>query len=163
MRARMFARPANGNGNPSTVLGANGNGYHANGNGNGHSGPKVLLMNDVSLFDLLYAFQRVLDRTKETPPSLIRREIMSVPDRIKQIGARLRQAATALTFGDLCDDCELRIEVIVTFLALLELIRRQRAVVEQTETFGEIRIQGSGFRVQQLDSRSSVAAPVVPA
>jgi segregation and condensation protein A len=122
-RTQMFERPPNGNGN-----------------GNGHPND-VLLMKHISTFDLLKAFQDVLQRAMERPPALVRRDLFTVPQRIKTIEERLRQHPEGLTFWELCDDCEVKVEVVVTFLAVLELIRRARAIVHQEETFGEIRLR----------------------
>ncbi len=130
LRQQMFERPQDGD-------------------GNGHQAD-VLLMKDISTFDLVQVFQEVLQRAADRPPALVRRDLFTVPQRIKTIEERLRLYPEGLTFWELCDDCEVRIEVIVTFLAVLELIRRGRAAAQQEETFGEIRVRraqtaGSGF------------------
>ncbi len=146
LRSRMFHRPL--------VLNGSVHRPPDQANDGSRDQPKVLLMQSVSLFDLLYAFQRVLDRTREEPAALVRRDLVTLPERIRQLGARIRLAARGLSFEQLCDDCELRIQVIVTFLAVLELIRRQRIVVEQDEAFGEMRIVARG-RAWETESRES--------
>lgn len=121
LRAQMFERPPNGHGNsqPSDVL----------------------LMKHISTFDLLRVFEEVLQRAADRPPALVRRDLFTVPQRMKIIEERLRRCPEGLTFWELCDDCEVKIEVIVTFLAVLELIRRGRVVAWQEEIFGEIRVK----------------------
>jgi len=96
------------------------------------------LLNDVSTFDLLRALQRVMTRMKERPVALVRREPFSLAERTRGLFSRIADAGRALTFDALCDDCEARIEVVITFLAVLELIRRSRIIVSQAELFGEI-------------------------
>jgi segregation and condensation protein A len=96
------------------------------------------LLSDVSTFDLLRALQRVLDRMKTRPVALVRREPFSLAERTKDLFARLGHSNQAMTFETLCDDCEERVEVVITFLAVLELIRRGRVVISQPELFGEI-------------------------
>ena len=96
------------------------------------------LLNDVSTFDLLRALQRVMTRMKERPVALVRREPFSLAERTRGLFSRIADAGRALTFDALCDDCEERMEVVITFLAVLELIRRGRIMVSQTELFGEI-------------------------
>ncbi len=45
-----------------------------------------------------------------------------------------------MIFGELFANASSRAEVVVTFLALLELIRLKRLKVVQVEAFGEIRV-----------------------
>lgn len=61
----------------------------------------------------------------------------TVKDKIRDIVATLATGAT-VTFGDLLRPLAPPLEVIVTFLALLELLKEQRVRVAQTAIFGEI-------------------------
>ena len=99
-----------------------------------------LLLSDVSSFDLLSALKRVLKRLEEAPVGLVRREPFSLAQRLKDVEWRL-VGAGRLNFEALCADCQNRLEVVVTFLALLELIRRGRARVSQSALFDEIWIE----------------------
>jgi segregation and condensation protein A len=100
----------------------------------------ALLLEDVSTFDLLRALQKVLDRLAERPTALIRREPFTIQERIRDLHRRIALAPEGITFRAACDDCETRLEVVITFLAVLELIRRGRARVEQKALFDEIYI-----------------------
>lgn len=100
-----------------------------------------LLLEDVSTFDLLRALQKVLDRMAERPTAVIRREPFTIGERIRDLHRRIAATPDGLTFRAACDDCESRLEVVITFLAVLELIRRGRALVEQRELFDEIYIR----------------------
>ncbi len=95
---------------------------------------------EVSTFDLLRALQRVLTRIEERPVATIRRETFSVADRTRDLLSRVA-AHGQLNFDFLCDDCESRLEVVITFLALLEMIRRGRVRAGQKDLFGEIWIE----------------------
>jgi segregation and condensation protein A len=97
-----------------------------------------LLLQDISTFDLLRALQKVLDRMNVRPVALVRREPFSLPDRIRTVIRRLVAIKQEMAFSALCDDCESRLEVVLTFLALLELIRRGRVHVKQHTLFDEI-------------------------
>lgn len=77
---------------------------------------------DVDLFGLLAAFRRVLERTKERPDVPLPPEQVSIETRIEQLLERLA-VVDACGFEDLFDDVASRGDVIVTFLALLEMIR----------------------------------------
>ncbi len=99
-----------------------------------------LLLSDVSSFDLLSALKRVLKRLEEAPVGLIRREPFSLSERLKDVEWKLAQSGRT-NFETLCEDCQSRLEVVVTFLAILELIRRGRASVRQVALFEEIWIE----------------------
>lgn len=97
---------------------------------------EALLLANVSSFDLLQALKRVLDRVSEPSFATIEREPFTIQERTREVWARLRHREA--TFGALCEDCESRLEVVITFLAVLELIRRGKVVVRQQEAFEEI-------------------------
>jgi segregation and condensation protein A len=98
---------------------------------------QALLLAEVSSFDLLCALHRVLHRLEERPVALVKREAFTLPDRLRGIAVRLYHSGE-LSFEALCDDCQSRLEVVVTFLAILELIRRGKARVRQLTLFDEI-------------------------
>lgn len=98
---------------------------------------QALLLAEVSSFDLLSALRRVLKRVEEAPVALVKREPFTLPERLRGIAARLYHTGE-LSFESLCDDCQSRLEVVVTFLAILELIKRGRAKVRQLTLFDEI-------------------------
>ena len=100
-----------------------------------------LLLCEVSSFDLLSALRRVLKRLEVAPVALVRREPFSLAERLKGVQTRLNQAGE-LSFEALCADCQSRLEVVITFLAVLELIRRGRARVRQQNLFEEIFVEG---------------------
>jgi len=102
---------------------------------------EALVLQNVSSFDLLRALQRVLDRVAEAPVALVRREPFSMAERMKTVFQRIATIPEGTTFGALCEDCQSRLEVVITFLSLLELIRRFRVVVEQPRAFEEILVR----------------------
>jgi segregation and condensation protein A len=56
----------------------------------------------------------------------------------------LGQAGRA-RFRDLVADCQERIQVVVRFLALLDLYREGKVDLAQAETFGEIEVEWNGW------------------
>lgn len=94
----------------------------------------------VSVFDLLKAVSHVLNRFQERDTS---REIFqdrwTVSDKIEQIRTRI-QSQKKFRFTELFLDATNRMEVVVTFLALLELIRLRQIAASQPEPFSEIEI-----------------------
>jgi segregation and condensation protein A len=99
-----------------------------------------LMLGEVSAFDLWAAFQDVLNRVREPAGGELIKPRFTVPQKIAAIAARLRWAQEGMRFEELFEEQVTRLEVIVTFLALLELIRLRRVRVAQEGLFGEIRV-----------------------
>ena len=94
---------------------------------------------EVDLFSLLNAFQAVVDRAKMRPKVLLPPEQIPVEVRMDQLLARLSETE-AIGFEELFADVDDRAGLIVTFLALLEMIRLKLVRVFQSGSFGPIRI-----------------------
>ena len=94
---------------------------------------------EVDLFSLLNAFQQVVQRAKLRPKVLLPAEQIPVEVRIDQLLVRLSETE-ACGFEDLFADVHERSGLIVTFLALLEMIRLKLVRVFQSGSFGPIRV-----------------------
>ena len=95
---------------------------------------------DVDLFTLMAAFRGVLERATRRPRMVLPPEQMSIEDRIKQLLDRLSET-DACGFEDLFADGDgSRQFMIVTFLALLEMIRLKVVRIFQSGGFGPIRV-----------------------
>lgn len=95
-------------------------------------------LEEVSLFDLLTVFKTVMERLPKEPKE-IQPETFTVKDRMSFI-------LSVLTRQESCQFLELfsqqirKIELIVTFLAILELIRMRKIRVMQDSLFGNIHV-----------------------
>jgi segregation and condensation protein A len=94
---------------------------------------------DVDLFSLMAAFRQVLERARQRPVVVLPPEQISIETRIAQLLIRLSET-DACGFEELFGDVESRGGLIVTFLALLEMIRLKLARVFQQGAFGPIRV-----------------------
>jgi segregation and condensation protein A len=94
---------------------------------------------EVDLFSLLAAFQAVIDRAKARPHLLLPPEQIPIEVRIAQLLERLSETQ-ACGFEELFADVADRSGLIVTFLALLEMIRLKLVRVFQSASFGVIRV-----------------------
>jgi segregation and condensation protein A len=94
---------------------------------------------EVDLFTLLSAFRDVLERAKQRPRLALPPEQVSIEDRIEQLLSRLSETQ-ACGFEDLFADLNTKSGMIVTFLALLEMIRLKLIRVFQAGPVGAIRI-----------------------
>lgn len=120
--------------------------FPRNGNGNGHAEETVCL-ESVSIFDIVTVFRQILARAESRAPSLLEKETLTVGAKMKEIERRLWEFPDGLRFDQLVSERPTRLEVIVTFLAVLELARRGRITVEQRQVLGPILIYpGPGVR-----------------
>src|SRR3954454_15427921 len=94
---------------------------------------------EVDLFSLLSAFQAVVERAKQRPKVLLPPEQLPVEVRIEHLLARLSETE-ACGFEDLFADVSDRSGLIVTFLALLEMIRLKLVRLFRPPSFGAIRV-----------------------
>lgn len=94
---------------------------------------------EVDLFSLMTAFKAVVERAKQRPQVYLPMEQMSIEQRIDQLMQRL-EGVEAVGFEDLFDDVAQRGDLIVTFLAVLEMIRLKVLRVFQSGTGGPIRV-----------------------
>ena len=94
---------------------------------------------EVDLFSLLAAFRAVVDRANLRPRVLLPAEQIPIEVRIAQLLERLSETQ-ACGFEELFADVEDRSGFIVTFLALLEMIRLKLVRVFQSASFGAIRV-----------------------
>ena len=94
---------------------------------------------EVDLFSLLAAFQAVVQRARQRPSVLLPSEQVSIETRIDQLLERLSETR-ACGFEELFADAHDRGSLIVTFLALLEMIRLKLVRVFQSSSFGPIRV-----------------------
>jgi segregation and condensation protein A len=95
---------------------------------------------EVDLFSLLAAFRGVLERASRRPPMVLPPDQISIEDRIHQLLERVSETE-ACGFEDLFTDGDgSRPFMIVTFLALLEMIRLKLIRVFQSRSFGAIRV-----------------------
>lgn len=96
-----------------------------------------VLVEGVTLQDLFAAFAQVLRRAHAAPRE-IAGETFTVEEKMDALVAVLRASGTGIAFEALFRQGASRLEIIVTFLAMLELIKQRRIRVRQPQVFGEI-------------------------
>lgn len=118
---------------------------------------------DVGVFKLLDAFARVLGKTKAQVEHEISFDRMSVTERIQQItdvlGSRRR-----CSFEELFQGAKSRFELILTFLALLEMCKLRMTRIYQADPLADIHVELAatepmGEIVTTVDDPSADAAP----
>jgi segregation and condensation protein A len=106
-------------------------------------------LSDLSLEDLIEAAAVLMDREedKEALATVISAPKITVREKISVIAEMLSKAHQT-HFDDLLGEKPSRIEIVVTFLALLELVKRYRVATRQNELFADIEIE----RLQEWDA-----------
>jgi len=90
-----------------------------------------------TLFDLLDALNRVLSRRPERAVYEVRTELYDIEDKMSLI-ARTVAEQGRLRFSDLVRHARARMEIVVSFMALLELVKLGQILVVQEANFDEI-------------------------
>ncbi|MFZ0444703.1 MAG: segregation/condensation protein A [Bacillus sp. (in: firmicutes)] len=103
---------------------------------------------DVSLYDMLSALQKLLRRKKLQRPLLtkITRQEISLETRMKEIISDLKQSKKPKNFFELFSVHD-KEHLVVTFLAVLELMKQNNIALEQEENFADIfvcAVEGEG-------------------
>ena len=103
-------------------------------NENGEAAEPLL---EVALFDLISAFRDVLERVRQRADLVFERETISMEEMIERLKKRV-SLGSECTFVDLFEEAYDRPTVIVTFLAILEMVRLRFLRIFQQKLFGTI-------------------------
>jgi len=95
---------------------------------------------EVNLFELLEAFRQVLARVKSESVHEVQLEPITVEEKIEQILSLLQKEKRSIAFHHLFPETVTRPMVVVTFLAILELVKTRLVRVFQMAPFDTIRI-----------------------
>jgi len=95
-----------------------------------------------NLFDLLASYRDALKRLLPPPPVEVRTAPKTLEQRIAEVTAFLFDGRWE-PFSGLLGSAGTREELVLTFLALLEMVRTGRIRLMQAESFGEIRVRAA--------------------
>jgi len=92
----------------------------------------------VTLKKLLKAFAKAIERLPPAPePERLQRQVLNIAERRVHLLAAVRSRGS-VPFTRLIADCRSRLEAIITFLAILDLLKTDDLQAEQSASFGEI-------------------------
>jgi len=95
---------------------------------------------EVPLFAIVEAFQRVLERSKVKLSHEVVTERVSLNERIQEL-ADILNAKKRVVFDELFDGIESQIDLVITFLALLEMTRLRMTRLFQTEPLAPLYVE----------------------
>jgi segregation and condensation protein A len=106
----------------------------------------------VTVNDLYRAALRAFQSQPEKPElrTVVNAPRVTIREKIQLIANRIK-ARTRTRFSDLVSETPQRLHVVVTFLAMLELVRRYRISAHQVALFGDIEIERSDEWDDNLD------------
>ena len=99
--------------------------------------PEDEILVEASLSDLIFAFKRILDSQPKETFHTIDYPKVGVEERIEYILNCLAQK-DGVVFTELFSDTPIKLVMVVTFVAVLELIRLQKIYIRQTKHFSDI-------------------------
>lgn len=99
-----------------------------------------LAIGELTPVHLLRALERLLTEAVDAPPPavLIPRKRLTLRLRMVEVWRRLQSATEGLRFEHLLDEPFTKWDVLLTFLAVLELMRQEKVEARQEDLFGEI-------------------------
>jgi len=100
-----------------------------------------LLADDLNMNNLAEAFKNVISNIKDEKIHHIMVEKISVEDKIEQILQYLSEIKDISHFSKLLEFSESKHEMVMTFLAILELSRHQKISIDQDNNFADIVIK----------------------
>ncbi len=110
-------------------------------------------LKEVSLFDLISAFKKAFQSSKEKGFQEIEIPNYKVEDEMENILNRLK-FKDSFSFNEILKDYDEKLKIIVAFLAILELAKLKKVRLLQYETFGEIFIE------RAFDAQESYASAI---
>jgi segregation and condensation protein A len=92
---------------------------------------------NASVFDLLTVFQKIMARHKEEIQLEIEREEISLADMLKNLKKRIFEKKE-LNLLEFFEEMNSRHELVIAFIAVLEIVRTESVKLMQDKTFGDI-------------------------
>jgi segregation and condensation protein A len=118
---------------------------------------------DLSLFQLMRAFQDVMTQFEGADVREIELEQFTIEEKITAVRTAL-EATEPVLFSDLFAGSRSRLELIVTFMAMLELLKHGGVRVQQEASFGPIWLyQGPNFAAPLETVSDWTSEPAAPA
>lgn len=105
----------------------------------GMSNPADFL-NEVSLFDISKIFQSAINNSSQDNPLTLVRETISLQEQ-KQFIISSFKKKKVISLATLIKKLESKLEIIVTFLAVLDMIKESELICKQKNTFDDIEIK----------------------
>jgi len=106
-----------------------------------HKDELGIILKNITIYDLMLAFKKALENIPKETFHEVRKINVTIDQQIAYISSRVRQGKR-LRFLELVTEMKDKIRIIVTFIAMLEMIRSGMIGLRETETFNDFEIFG---------------------
>jgi segregation and condensation protein A len=114
---------------------------------------------EVPLYSIVEAFQRVLSRTKVKLSHDVLTDRISITDRIVEL-TEIILTRRRMSFEDLFEGLTSRFDLVITFLALLEMTRLRLTLLVQTDPLSPLYVEARAEAASPTDTVDGAAAPL---
>ncbi len=104
------------------------------------------LLKNISIYDLIKAFQKAMMEKPKEPIHEIKRFNVTIEEQIQYIMAKLEHKEF-INFIELAEFMTEKLRIIVTFIALLELVKMEKIGLRESETFNQFEI----YRIEEIN------------
>lgn len=127
-------------------------------------GPRqVIEYEEVSVYDLFQTFQRIIDEIGDPARSTVEAESFSVDEKMLEIEALLAMN-NHLSLNHYLRSLQSKLEIIVVFMALLEMIRLKEVQARQDQIHGDIILEpGASLPASDVDTDAEDAETMAEA
>jgi segregation and condensation protein A len=115
---------------------------------------------EIPLYSIVEAFQRVLERSRVKISHDVVADRISISDRIVELTELIMVRRRAL-FEDLFDGLTSRVDLVITFLALLEMTRLRLTTLVQTDPLSPLYVEARGEGVTAVDDGPRLSEDVL--
>ncbi|GJQ31872.1 MAG: segregation and condensation protein A [Ignavibacteriaceae bacterium] len=95
-----------------------------------------LLLKNITVFDLARAFQRIMSTLKPEPVHQIKRIPVTIEEQMDFIRKKL-EFDREIVFTSLVTGLKMKIQIVYTFIAMLEMVRMQLIGVKESDSFND--------------------------
>ncbi len=98
-----------------------------------------LLLKNITVFDLARAFQKIMSNLKPEPVHQIKRVPVSIEDQMEFIRNQLLIEKRVI-FSRMVTGLKIKIQIVYTFIALLEMVKMQLIGIKESDSFNDFEI-----------------------
>ncbi len=95
-----------------------------------------LLLKNITVFDLARAFQKIMSNLKPEPVHQIKRVPVTIEEQIDFIRKKL-EVDREIVFTKLVTGLKMKLQIVYTFIAMLEMVRMQLIGVKESDNFND--------------------------
>jgi segregation and condensation protein A len=100
-----------------------------------------VLLKNITIYDLIKAFKKVLLDKKPEPVHQIRKFNVTIDEQIEYINEKIKHS-NRISFSELMQELKDKFRIVVTFIAMLEMVKSGRIGLQESPDLNEFIIYG---------------------